>query len=67
MCYTAQQICAQVAHLIMQLKYKANTHSTHTHIPCERTNKMVGKPEGSAQCNMHIYPGQGAPAKYGRK
>lgn len=23
---------------------------------------MVGKPEGSAQCNMHIYPGQGAPA-----
>lgn len=31
MCYTAQQICAQVAHLIMQLKYKANTHSTQTH------------------------------------
>lgn len=52
MCYTAQQICAQVAHLIMQLKYKANTHTQS-----ERTNKMVGKPEGSAQCNMHIYPG----------
>lgn len=31
MCYTAQQICAQVAHLIMLLKYKANTHSTQTH------------------------------------
>lgn len=27
MYYTAQQICAQVAHLIMQLKYKANTHT----------------------------------------
>lgn len=30
MYYTAQQICAQVAHLIMQLKYKT-THTAHTH------------------------------------
>lgn len=36
MCYTAQQICAQVAHLIMQLKYKANTHCTHTHTQREK-------------------------------